>query len=338
MNQDHSKVESLHLKEITREYTVSANFFADCSGKSTNFPAMFEGCGLDKITETDMEMNIWYHSQYYKVPESHRAKDWDMMLAMADRPNDTHDIYGCFYGQDKSIILTTSHTVGRIDSVRNREEHEELAATATQPHIHDIIAASEPIGKFTAFRFPKMFHRHLEKWKSLPGNFVAVGDSTGAADPISGAGMTKAALEADYLHSVLASQPDLDKVPAAYQKRSAKLMDDLWVVLGELNFRYDFCTGKRPMPLVLPLMHWFSRQMSDAAHYDPTAYEYILGASHFTRHWTSLFEPKALWTVFKHSLKHGWKHNYEQTRGEHREVVTINQADDNTEVLSKVLV
>ena len=121
--------------------------------------------------------------------------------------------------------------------------------------------------------------------------------------------MTKAALEVEMLNQILRKTGgDLTGLPAQYYKRAAKLIDDIWFVLGEQNYRFDWVEGKRPFGT--RLINWYVDQVLDCAHYDQEAFNRFMQVYHFNNRYTSLFTPAMLSRVLKHTMTKNWRHVY----------------------------
>ena len=86
---------------------------------------------------------------------------------------------------------------------RNAEEFREFARLMPSRAIGNELDGLEPCSPVYNFRYPEMRRFRYENMRTLPAGLVAVGDAYCSADPVSGAGMTKALLELDELRRLL---------------------------------------------------------------------------------------------------------------------------------------
>jgi NAD(P)H-flavin reductase/2-polyprenyl-6-methoxyphenol hydroxylase-like FAD-dependent oxidoreductase/ferredoxin len=321
-------VTGVSLKEGLNTYNVDADLVIDASGKNTQVPIFLTELGYQKPIESHMPLNVFYSTVLFRVPEHLRQNDWSLMAIYNRRPVENVLGYAACYGQDNDTMLVTLINFNCNTPPRDMDAFREIARTLPQPHIHNIISESEPITEIHSFKYPSMFRRHYEKLAKLPAGIISIGDAFASADPVSGAGMTKAALEVESLVQVLAEQQGTDEdsvlseLPKQFYRHAAQLNADIWFVLGEQNYRYPWVEGKRPF--ATGFINWYVDQVLDTAHYDRDAFKRFMQVYHLNSRYTSLFAPKLVLKVLKHTLTKSWRHVYKPAAvGEVREPIVF---------------
>ncbi|WNC73794.1 FAD-binding oxidoreductase [Thalassotalea psychrophila] len=292
LNDDSSVIEGVGLSNGEK---INADFIVDASGKNSSFPKMLNQHGYPLPKETSQELNIYYSTYIFELT-AQQVPEWGMMLLYGTRPIDKDFGYAALYGKNKQSLLVTLCSYGCEKPIRNHDEFISHAKSIVRKEIFEMIKNLTPVTELRTFKYPKMFRRHFEQQSKLPQGFIASGDALGSADPISGAGMTKAVLEAQALNNILAKNPKhLTKVPNQFYQQAAKLFDYIWFVISEQNFRFPWVKGKRPF--YQKIMKWYVDQVLDLAHYDEQAFRSYLMVMHLNDHVLSLMKPKMLLKV-----------------------------------------
>ncbi|WNC74176.1 2Fe-2S iron-sulfur cluster-binding protein [Thalassotalea psychrophila] len=312
IDQPSNRITGVVLKEglnpKVENYTLEADLVVDASGKNTPLPALLNSHGYSLPRESHMELNCLYTTVLYRVPEHLRNSDFTVMAIANHRPQETDMGYAGFYGDGSTLLVTTIQLF--CDQVpRDHAAFKAVTKGLAQPHIYELVNACEPITEPESFNYPTMVRNHYEEMNSVPEGFVCVGDAFASADPVSGAGMTKAAKEVELLGEALVkSKSSLTGLPAYHYKQASKLVDSIWFVLGEQNYRFPHVEGKRP--IFTPVINWYVDQVMDATHYDPVAFENFMHVYHHNKHYSSLFAPAMVAKILKHSVTKNWRHVY----------------------------
>jgi len=298
-----NKVVGLHYETLNGHTTLDADLVVDCSGKNTRLYQSLAPRGYPQPEESAMEFDIYYHTYLFKVaPEN--LPDWSMMTIYNHRPHEKQCGYAAFYSEDRSVLLITICSYGCDEPVRDYEGFLEYTRNLQQPHIYELIQKCERITDLKTFKYPKMFHRHYEKLDKAPQGFIALGDSFSSADPISGAGMTKATLEGKLLAEVLVNnQKSLANVHTQYHKKAAKLFDYIWFVIGEQGLRFPWVKAKRPF--YQKVLNCYVDHVMKMAAYDKEVFKKYLMVVHFNETVSSLMTPTMLFKVAKSMMKNG---------------------------------
>ncbi|WNC67101.1 FAD-binding oxidoreductase [Thalassotalea nanhaiensis] len=297
MSADNSTVQGIALKSGEH---IKADLVIDASGKNTKLPKLMTNHGFDAPEETDQNVNIYYTTCLFELtPE--QVPDWGMLLLYGRRPTNKAIGYAALYGQDKRNLLITIGAYDCHEVIRSHDEFLVRAKGLVRDDIYKFIKELKPTIEPKTFKYPKMFRRHYEKLKRVPNGFIAIGDALGSADPISGAGMTKAILEAQGLKKILSKKPKrVESIAKQYYKNSAKLFDYIWFVISEQNLRYPWVNGKRPF--YTPLLTWYVNQVLDLASKDADAFRGYLHVAHLNKHVLTLLKPGMILKVIKNAL------------------------------------
>ncbi len=297
MDQDSNKVVGIKLKN---GQAITADLVIDASGKNTALVKRLAHYGFESPTETNMDLNVYYTTILFDLTKE-QVPDWGMKLIYGQRPIHQDLGYAALYGKDKRNLLITLCSYGRHEVIRSYDEFLDRAKNLAHDDIYQFIKGLTPSSEIKTFKYPKMFRRHFEKLTNKPQGFLTIGDAFASADPISGAGMTKAVLEAQLLDKILANQAkDLNNIATKFYKKSAKLFDYIWFVISEQNYRYPWVKGKRPF--YTKLMNWYVDQVLDMAHHDPQAFSDYLMVVHLNNHVLSLMKPKMVFKVLKNAI------------------------------------
>ncbi|TRX56488.1 FAD-binding oxidoreductase [Thalassomonas sp. M1454] len=294
---DGNTVSGVKLKD--GEY-IDADLVIDASGKNTSLPNLLAEHGFAKPEQTDQNVNIYYTTCLFELtPE--QVPDWGMLLLYGRRPETKQIGYAALYGEEKRNLLITIGSYDCHKVVRSHEEFLTKAKECVRDDVYEFIKDLTPTTEIKTFKYPKMFRRHYEKLNNVPNGFIAIGDALGSADPISGAGMTKAVLEALELGKVLQRKPkQVNTITKKYYKKSARLFDYIWFVISEQNLRYPWVNGKRPF--YTPMLTWYVNQVLDLASKDGDAFNTYLHVAHLNKHVLTLMKPKMFCKVLKNAL------------------------------------
>lgn len=272
---------------------LACEFVVDAAGKNTPLPLLLEKHGYDK---PDMEMddiNCFYSSMRHRVPPERVWKDRVMTIAYPYRPHQKYYAAQYFIDSSRTILSTSLIGYDCYDPPRNAEEFREFAKRMPTQQIGDELDGLEAVSPVYNFRYPTMQRFDYRRVNKYPGAIVAVGDSLASADPVSGAGMTKAFLEIAALRDLL-RRPDLrdSKAALAYYRKVGTLGDQIWSVIREQTLRYPWIRDveKKRKPL-FRLKNWYVDRLMEAIHEYPELYRTFLAVTHFVSPATALMRP-----------------------------------------------
>ncbi|MEQ9143992.1 MAG: FAD-binding oxidoreductase [Parvibaculaceae bacterium] len=293
LDEEHGAVTGVLARVDGELVPLAAEFVVDASGKNTAVPAM-----LGRLTGQSPEieedcLNCFYSTMQHRVPASRVWHDKVMVICYAHRPYQQY--YAAQYYTDTSRTVLSTSLVGYncYEPPRNAEEFREFARRMSSQEIGDELDGLEPVSDVFNFRYPEMRRYHYERMRNLPAGLVAIGDAFCSADPVSGAGMTKALLELNELRDVFGnSDPASPRFVKRYYRRVAKIADSVWFVIREQNLRYPWIRDvERKRPFYFPLLNWYVDRILELLHEDPEIYRHYLSISHFVEPPTALMRP-----------------------------------------------
>ena len=288
-------------------YDVEADLVVDASGKNSSLLDLLAAHGYKRPRESQQQLRVWYSTMLFTVPQHLRDQDWTITAIYNRRPQEDIAGYAARYGHDGATLLVTLIQFDCDNPLRDAAAFRQAAKRLAQPHIHELIEQCEPLTEPATFRYPAMVRRHFEAPGRRPAGFIAIGDALASPDPVSGAGMTKSALEAEQLRKTLTRhRSSLDGLAADYFRRVSRLTGDIWFVLSEQNYRFPWVEGKRPFGT--PVINWYVDQVLDLGHYDPVAVARFMDVYHLNRPYTSLFAPGMVMRVLRHTVFHSRRH------------------------------
>jgi NAD(P)H-flavin reductase/2-polyprenyl-6-methoxyphenol hydroxylase-like FAD-dependent oxidoreductase/ferredoxin len=273
---------------------IPAAFIVDASGKNSQVPELLERVGVGAPEVEHDYLYASYSTMQHRVPADKQWHDKVMVICYAHRPDQEH--YAAQYYTDASRrTLSTSLVAYNCDRPpRNEREFLEFAKLMPSGVIRDAIMDLEPCSPVYNFRYPSMLRRRYEDRRDLPCGLVAVGDAYCSADPVSGAGMTKAMLELDALRTLLQKHdPASARLVRAYYRRASKVADRIWFVVREQNLRYAWIRDvERKRPFYFWALVWYIDRVLELLHDDPAVYHQWLAVTHFVAAPVSLASPR----------------------------------------------
>ncbi|WP_339832496.1 2Fe-2S iron-sulfur cluster-binding protein [uncultured Parvibaculum sp.] len=275
---------------------LPAEFVVDASGKNTPVPAALARLGLDVPAIEEDELNCFYSTMQHRVPPGRARQDRVMTICYAHRPHQRY--YAAQFLTDSSRTTLATSLVGYnfYSPPRNETEFRAFARQMPTPELAAEIEGLEPCSPVYNFRYPTMQRWHYEDMTAQPSGLVALGDSYCSADPVSGAGMTKALLELDELRKLLRGGSVHDpKFVRRYYRRVSRIADLVWSVIREQNLRYPWIPDvEKKRPFYFRAQNWYIDRVLEAMHEDPSIYRHYLMVTHFVARPGVLLRPDVM--------------------------------------------
>lgn len=275
---------------------VPAEFVVDAAGKNTPLPAILAGLGFEVPEIDEDHINCFYSSMQHRVPPDRVWRDKVSVICYAQRPQQQHYAAQYYIDRSRTVMMTSLIGYNCYTPPRNAQEFREFARLMPTQSIGEELDGLEPCSPVYNFRYPTMQRFHYEKVHRLPAGLVSVGDSYASADPVSGAGMTKALLELNELRTLLrAKVPRDEKFVHRYYRKISKLSDVIWLVIREQNLRFPWIEDvEKKRPFYFRLHNWYVDRVLELMHEDPSMYRLYLMVTHFVEPPTALLRP---WVV-----------------------------------------
>ncbi len=284
---------------------LAAEFVLDAAGKNTPLPALLERHGIGKPMLEEDCINCFYSTMLHKVPPERAWDDKVMVICYAHRPYQQY--YAAQYYLDRSRTVLSTSLVGYncYRPPRNAQEFREFARLMPSPVIGNELDGLEPCSAVHNFRYPTMQRYHYEDMRHLPAGLLSIGDAYCSADPVSGAGMTKALLELAVLRRLFRSGTACDqRFVRRYYRQISRVADLVWSVIREQNLRYPWIKDvERKRPFYFRAQNWYIDRVLERMHEDPDLYRLYLSVTHFLAPPTVMLRPA---TVFKVLASWAW--------------------------------
>ena len=229
---------------------LRADLVVDTTGRASRAPHWLKDLGYEPPEEIVIDARLGYASRLYSIPENFDG-DWQCAYVQAAPPDQKRG--GILFKVEGNRWLVT--LIGRAGEIPPSDEPGflEFARSLRVSTIYDAIRSAEPITPIKTHRATQNRLRRYELAKQLPENFLLLGDSVCAFNPVYGQGMTTAALGAMTLQQCLREQ-DLSGLSRRFQKRLAKVIAAPWMLAIGEDYRYPETEGGSPS-LMTRFMH-----------------------------------------------------------------------------------
>lgn len=290
--------------EGASEEVLHADLVVDASGRGSRAPQWLEELGYPKPCEIVVDSFRGYASRLYRLPQDFKA-DWRCIFVQAAPPEGKRG--GILFPVEGDRWLLTLIGAARDYPPTDEAGFLEYARSLRSPFIYEAVRDAEPLSTIKSFRATENRLRQFERTGRAPENFVAVGDSACAFNPVYGQGMTIAAMGAMALDTTLREHKrtrpvaNLDGLARSFQKRLAKVNAAPWMLTTSEDFRYRETVGGKPN-IVTRFMHAYMDRVIMLATHDARVRRRLLETFHMLRQPGSLFSPFIILRVLKQRL------------------------------------
>ena len=222
---------------------VSADLVVDSSGRASKASTWLEDIGYPRPEQTVIDARWGYATVYVEVPE-----DWDPgYITLYVGPTVSGEGLSATRGaamwrqEDNKVVVTAQGCAGDLPPT-DLEGFLDFLGSIGTTHFRDFVEQYGPATKVEAWRNTNNRLRDFAGMPSRPENFVAIGDSVVALNPIYGHGMTAAARGALVLgreleHHLEERQGNLDGFAGDFQQKLKTVTDPCWVfsTAGDYN-------------------------------------------------------------------------------------------------------
>jgi 2-polyprenyl-6-methoxyphenol hydroxylase-like FAD-dependent oxidoreductase len=271
---------------------LSADLVLDATGRASRAPRWLKDLGYEPPEELVIDAHLAYASRLYRIPEDFDG-DWQCAYVQAAPPDQKRGAI-LFKVEDNRWLVTL---IGRAGDTPPADEAGflEFARTLRVSTIYDAIRNAEPLTPIKTHRATQNRLRKYERARSLPENFLLLGDSVCAFNPVYGQGMTTAALGAMTLRKCLREQ-NMHGLSRRFQKRLAKVNAAPWLLAIGEDYRYRETDGGSPS-LMTRFMHRYMDQVVRLATRSVVVRKVLLRAFNMLVPPTALFQPRVLFRV-----------------------------------------
>jgi 2-polyprenyl-6-methoxyphenol hydroxylase-like FAD-dependent oxidoreductase len=222
---------------------INAELVVDASGRHSHAPDWLQLLGFAPPRETIVNAFLGYATRIYEKPEIQEETCKAIFLQAA--PPERRRAGLLFPIENNRWIVTLC---GGDRDYPPSEDHKfvDFAESLPSSMLSEAIRDATPLTSIRSFRNTQNRMRHYEEIGDLPGNFVLLGDSVCAFNPVYGQGMTIAAMGALALKQCIAKSAGgslgTDFVET-FQRKLAKLNQLPWALATGEDCRYKGTEG-----------------------------------------------------------------------------------------------
>lgn len=258
-----------------RSESLPADLVIDASGHGALTIALLGSIGMPAPEETSIGVDIGYATALFDIPQDARP-DWMGVFTFPSYPANKR-VGAIFPVEGNRWIVTLA---GRYDEKppAHWEEFLTYARRLRTPTIYNAIRQARPLSEIVRFGLKASCWRYFDRLQKFPRALLPFGDAICLFNPIYGQGMSVAALEADVLAKLLATQAaqsdPLGSLAGAFFAEAEKLIDTPWSTSAIPDFIDPRTEGQRPSDFEDSLK--FSAALLKLAAQDPAVHKLFI--------------------------------------------------------------
>jgi hypothetical protein len=277
---------------------LRADLVVDCGGRAAHWKEWFTKRGVALPRETVVDSRCGYSSRFYR-PRPGQSFSWKSLIVDCVYP--TQPRWGVIVPLERNEWVVTLGGFNGNYPPSDDEGFLTFAKELGTPLYYETLSAAEPLTSMRTFRKLEMRWNHFERYHHPISNFLAIGDSIWAYNPLYGQGMSIGATCARILHDVMAADADLGTLPRRYYRRASAFAKPAWTSTALLDMRWPKTDGRRPWygKALLFVGDFFFR----AGCYDEAVSRALLKGIHLLGQPLSLLSPRVIAGVALYSLR-----------------------------------
>ena len=255
-------IKIVHRGSEIETKNMYAELIVDTSGRNSETPKWLVEMGLDRPKETRINSYIGYSTRRYKIPPSRCAhnsgyqhlSDWKAMIIFTKPP--TNPRMGVIYPVEGNNWLVGLLGIGKTYPPVKEPEFMRYVQDLEVRDMYEAIKDAEPTSPIYGYRENGSRKYHYEAMEYWPENFIALGDSVSAFNPLYGQGITVAAIAATILDKSLYDLRKTNRMKPKlgfskrFQKRIANANSFPWLLGTSEDFRWPLTEGNKPNLIV----------------------------------------------------------------------------------------
>jgi 2-polyprenyl-6-methoxyphenol hydroxylase-like FAD-dependent oxidoreductase len=270
---------------------LQPDLIVDTTGRASRAPLWLQELGYSAPEEIVINAHIGYASRFYKIPKGFDA-DWKGNFVQAAPPEQRRGGFVLTVEGDRWLVTLIGG--GRDHPPYDDGGFLEFARSLPVSTIYDAIRNAEPLSPIKTHRGTENRLRRFDRIKNLPDNFVALGDSVCAFNPVYGQGMTIAAMGVMTLEKTLAqrgSRRDIGNgFSCRFQRKLAKVTKAPWLMATGEDFRYHEAEGGSAT-VMTSFMHKYMDQVVELATHTVAVRSTLLQVMSMLQPPSALFRP-----------------------------------------------
>jgi 2-polyprenyl-6-methoxyphenol hydroxylase-like FAD-dependent oxidoreductase len=275
---------------------LEADLVVDAMGRAGRGAAWLASLGYEKPAEDRLHVGVGYASRRYRIAPGAAGGDKGVLIgATPARPRGL-----VLTRQEHDTWVLSQYGFGKANHPPHApEEFHRFAAELLPAALRDTLRHAEPLTEVAAFAYPASVRRNFHRLRRLPDGLVSIGDAVCSLNPIYGAGMTVAALEAAALRDCLAA--GTDGLPRRFYRAAAKASYLSWLFSNLADRSLPYVPGTRPL-LTGVLGKAFQATMRAAA-VDPAVAAGVWNAVSLSGSPAELAGPRVMASVLRHGAR-----------------------------------
>ena len=283
------------------ELHLFADLVVDATGRGSQAKRWLAEIGHTPPEETVVNAHLGYASRFYRVPPSFKA-DWRCLIVQAAPPKRKRG--GIIFLVEGDRWLLTLIGGGYDYPPTTELEFLEFARSLESPLIYEAIRNAEPLTPILGYKGTENRLRHFERSVCLPENFIALGDSVCAFNPVYGQGMTIAAIGAMTLADCLDAHKRGEiktSLTSEFQQRLARVNEAPWLMATSQDLRYRETVGGSASAKTR-FMHSYMDAVMRLASFDVRTREVLLRVYAMLIKPDALFQPRIIFSTLGQAL------------------------------------
>ncbi|WP_329427773.1 hypothetical protein [Streptomyces sp. NBC_01268] len=221
---------------------LDADLVVDAMGRAGRGATWLTSLGYDKPRERRLGVDVAYASRRFRIAADAVRTDKGVLIgATPARPRGL-----VLTRQENDLWVLSQYGFGKHNHPPTAPEEFLLFAKELLPGgAWETLQRAEPVTDVTAFKYPASVRRDFHRLRSLPDGLLSIGDALCSLNPIYGAGMTVAALEAAALRVCLAE--GARDLPRRFYKAAARTSYLPWLFSTLADRSLPFVPGTHPV-------------------------------------------------------------------------------------------
>lgn len=288
---DKKQVQGVQIRlrgDNNRTVTLDAEMVVDTSGRESRAPEWLQTLGYDAPQETTVDSKTAYTTRIFACPPNYTGPA--TMYVQHGAPYQKRG--GVFVMMEGNRLHLSLVGVMGEAAPTDEEGFMDFARSLPAPELYEIIKDMEPLSDIYGYRRAATRLRHYDMLERYLENFVLLGDSVLAFNPIYGQGMTVAAMSAYELKACLAEQgEDLTGLAETFQKRLMGVITPAWQLNASEDGKWFPADENQPLDQEARLMMKYMDKVMEAASINPVITDAVYRVMNMVEAPTIFFRP-----------------------------------------------
>lgn len=223
---DHSGVVGIHVRSRdagAAERMIDADLVVDASGRDSHAADWLEPLGYARPNILRVSAFTGYASRLYERPP---GVDFSVMYIQPTPPNSPRG--AAAIAIDGGRLHLALLGMAKAYPPTDEDAFMQFLASLPDQRLYQVIKRAKPISPIAGYRRAENVWHQVHAASRWPDNFIMLGDSVAAFNPVYGQGMTVAVRSAQTLADVLNERADLAGFAQRFQAAHGKMIQSRW--------------------------------------------------------------------------------------------------------------